>query len=110
MRKNIDGKRASYIARRLAYPWLDATYIKVRRGGRIVSVAAIVAVAANTEGEREVLGLAIGPSEAEICDHADAILTAVGHNLCLFLKWLRTNLCRNLEPFLVTFFPLPLEI
>ena len=37
----------------------------MRRAGRIVSVAAIVAVAANTEGRREVLGLAIGPSEAE---------------------------------------------
>jgi transposase-like protein len=47
------------------YLWLDATYIKVRQSGRIVSVAAIVAVAANTEGRREVLGLAIGPSEAE---------------------------------------------
>jgi transposase-like protein len=47
------------------YLWLDATYIKVRHAGRIVSVAAIVAVAANTEGRREVLGLAIGPSEAE---------------------------------------------
>lgn len=47
------------------YLWLDATYIKVRRSGRIVSVAAIVAIAANTEGRREVLGLAIGPSEAE---------------------------------------------
>ena len=46
------------------YLWLDATYIKARRDGRIVSVAAIVAVAVNTEGKREVLGLAIGPSEA----------------------------------------------
>jgi Transposase, Mutator family len=32
------------------YPWLDATYLKVREGGRIVSVAAIIAVAANTAG------------------------------------------------------------
>jgi transposase-like protein len=47
------------------YLWLDATYIKVRRAGRIVSVAAIIAVAVNSEGRREVLGLAIGPSEAE---------------------------------------------
>ena len=47
------------------YLWLDATYIKVRQAGRIVSVAAIVAVGANTQGRREVLGLAIGPSEAE---------------------------------------------
>ena len=47
------------------YLWLDATYIKVRRSGRIVSVAAIVAVAVNTDGRREVLG-AIQPSEAEV--------------------------------------------
>ena len=46
--------------------WLDATYIKVRRSGRIVSVAAIVAVAVNTDGRREVPGIAIQPSEAEV--------------------------------------------
>src|SRR6202020_2698875 len=39
--------------------------LKVREGGRIVSVAAIIAVAANTEGRREIVGLGIGPSEAE---------------------------------------------
>ncbi len=43
---------------------LDATYLKVRQGGRIVPVAAIMAVAANTEGRREIIGLGIGPSEA----------------------------------------------
>ena len=48
------------------YLWLDATYIKVRRGGRIVSVAAIVAVAVNLDGRREVLGIAVQPSEAEV--------------------------------------------
>ena len=47
------------------YLWLDASYIKVREAGRIVSVAVIIAVAVNSEGRREVLGLAIGPSEAE---------------------------------------------
>ncbi len=47
------------------YLWLDATYVKVRRSGRIVSAAVIVAVGANAEGRREVLGLAVGPSEAE---------------------------------------------
>jgi len=47
------------------YLWIDATYLKVRRGGRIVSVAAIVAVAVNTDGRREVLGIAVMPSEAE---------------------------------------------
>src|SRR4051795_7558421 len=47
------------------YLWLDATYIKVREGGRIVSRAVIVAVAVNEDGKREVLGVATGPSEAE---------------------------------------------
>ncbi len=37
----------------------------MRRGERIVSVAAIIAVAANSQGHRAILGLAIGPSEAE---------------------------------------------
>jgi transposase-like protein len=47
------------------YLWIDATYVKVREAGRIVSVAVIIAVAVNTDGRREVLGLAVGPSEAE---------------------------------------------
>jgi len=47
------------------YLWIDATYVKVRQNGRVVSVAVIVAVGANSDGRREVLGLDIGPSEAE---------------------------------------------
>jgi len=47
------------------YLWIDATYVKVRSNGRIVSVAVIVAVAVNGDGRREVLGMDIGPSEAE---------------------------------------------
>jgi putative transposase len=47
------------------YLWIDATYVKVRQAGRIVSVAAIIAVGVNTDGVREVLGMAVGPSEAE---------------------------------------------
>jgi transposase-like protein len=47
------------------YLWLDATYLKVREGGRIVSVAAIIAVAVTTDGRREIVGPHIGPSEAE---------------------------------------------
>ena len=47
------------------YLWIDATYVKVRQQGRIVSVAVIVAVAVNTDGRREVLGMDIGASEAE---------------------------------------------
>ena len=47
------------------YLWIDATYVKQRQTGRIVSVAVIVAVAVNTDGRREVLGMSVGPSEAE---------------------------------------------
>jgi putative transposase len=48
------------------YLWIDATYVKVRQAGRIVSVAVIVAVGVNGDGRREVLGMDIGPSEAEV--------------------------------------------
>ena len=47
------------------YLWLDATYVKARQAGRVLSVAAIVAVAVNTDGRREVLGMTTGASEAE---------------------------------------------
>lgn len=47
------------------YVWVDATYLKVRQNGRIVSVAVIIAVGVNGDGRREVLGMAIGASEAE---------------------------------------------
>ena len=47
------------------YLWVDATYVKARAAGRIVSMAVIVAVGVNSDGRREVLGMDIGPSEAE---------------------------------------------
>jgi len=47
------------------YLWIDATYVKSREAGRIVSKAVIIAIAVNTDGVREVLGMAVGPSEAE---------------------------------------------
>ena len=66
----IDDKIQSFLDRPLEgdwpYLWLDATYMKVRQSGRIVSVAVTVAVAVNDQGRREVLGMAIGASEAEI--------------------------------------------
>lgn len=66
----IDGRVNAFLSRPLEgdwpYLWLDATYIKARSGGRIVSVAAIVAVGVNTDGRREVLGVAVQPSEAEV--------------------------------------------
>lgn len=47
------------------YLWIDATYVKVRAQGRIVSAAVIIAAGVNADGRREVLGMDIGPSEAE---------------------------------------------
>jgi putative transposase len=67
--KEIDDRVLAFLKRPLEgewpYLWLDATYLKVREGGRIVSVAAIIAVAVDTDGRREIVGLHIGPSEAE---------------------------------------------
>jgi putative transposase len=67
--KDIDERVVGFLERPLKgewpYLWLDATYLKVREGGRIVSIAAIIAVAVDTEGRREIVGLGLGPSEAE---------------------------------------------
>src|SRR6185312_10183592 len=67
--EEIDDKVKAFLDRPIEgdwpYLWVDATYVKVREAGRIVSVAVIVAVGANSDGRREVLGMAIGPSEAE---------------------------------------------
>jgi putative transposase len=45
------------------YLWLDATFVKVRADGRVVSQAVVVAVGVTARGVREVLGVDIGPSE-----------------------------------------------
>jgi transposase-like protein len=87
--KEIDERVQAFLERPLEgewpHLWLDATYLKQREGGRIVAVAAIIAVAVNTDGRREILGrgkrprpppkeraaaaarggLKVGPSEAE---------------------------------------------
>jgi transposase-like protein len=67
--EEIDARVKAFLDRPLEgdwpYVWLDATYVKVRRNHRIVSVAVIVAVGVNTDGRREVLGMDIGSSEAE---------------------------------------------
>src|SRR5690606_6375116 len=68
--EEIDERVTAFLERPIegdwAYVWMDATYIKVRRAGRIVSVAVIIAVGVNSDGRREVLGMAIGHSEAEV--------------------------------------------
>jgi transposase-like protein len=65
----IDDKVKAFLSRPIEgdwpYLWIDATYVKVRQNGRIVSVAVIVAVGVNADGRREILGMDIGPSEAE---------------------------------------------
>jgi transposase-like protein len=65
----IDERVQTFLTRPLEgdwpYVWLDATYVKVRQAGRIVSVAVTIAIGVNTDGRREVLGMDIGPSEAE---------------------------------------------
>ena len=67
--EEIDGKVKAFLERPIEgdwpYLWIDATYLKVRRGGRIVSVAVIIAIGVNGDGRREVLGMEIGTSEAE---------------------------------------------
>ena len=67
--EEIDGRVKAFLERPLEgdwpYLWIDATYVKVRQTGRVVSVAVIIAVGVNADGRREVLGMDIGPSEAE---------------------------------------------
>jgi putative transposase len=65
----IDERVQAFLSRPIEgewpYLWLDATYVKVREAGRIVSVAVTIATGVNTDGRREVLGMAVGASEAE---------------------------------------------
>ena len=80
--KDIDERVHAFLDRPLAgewpYLWLDATYLKQREGGRIVSVAAIIAVAVNTDGKREQLrqkwpklAASIDDSETDVLSHLD---------------------------------------
>ena len=118
--EEIDGKVKAFLNRPLEgdwpYLWIDATYLKVRRGGRIVSVAVIIAIGVNTDGRREVLGLEIGTSEAEpiwteflrkltrrglrgvklvISDAHEGIKAAVSKVLCATWQRCRVHFQRN---------------
>ncbi|HET7560760.1 MAG TPA: IS256 family transposase [Rhodanobacteraceae bacterium] len=68
--EEIDTRVGAFLNRPLEgdwpYLWIDATYVKTRQAGRIVSVAVIIAVGVNADGRREVLGMDIGASEAEM--------------------------------------------
>src|ERR1700720_4219649 len=76
--KDIDERVNAFLDRPIEgewpYLWLDATYLKVRDGGRIVSVAAVIVVAVTTEGRREIIGLGIGPSEAELPELVEGLV------------------------------------
>jgi putative transposase len=118
--EEIDGKVKAFLNRPLEgdwpYLWIDATYLKVRRGGRIVSVAVIIAIGVNTDGRREVLGLETGTSEAEpiwteflrkhtrcglrgvklvISDAHEGIKAAVSRILCATWQRCRVHFQRN---------------
>lgn len=67
--KELDAEVTAFRERPLeaeyVYLWLDATYIKVRELGRVVSKAVVVAIAVTTDGEREIVGFDLGPTENE---------------------------------------------
>ena len=67
--EDIDGRVKTFLSRPLEgewpYLWIDATYVKVRENGHVTPAAVIIAVGVNSEGRRAVLGMDIGPSEAE---------------------------------------------
>jgi putative transposase len=65
----LDGEVERFRTRSLSggkypYLWLDATYVKARADGHVVSQAVVIAIGLNAAtGNREVLGLDVGPSE-----------------------------------------------
>jgi putative transposase len=119
--EDIDERVTAFLERPIEgdwpYLWIDATYVKVRQNGRIVSVAVIVAVGVNSDGRREVLGMDIGPSEAEpfwtaflrklarrglrgvklvISDAHEGIKAAVSKLLCATWQRCRVHFMRNI--------------
>ena len=118
--EELDEKVTAFLERPIEgdwpYLWIDATYVKVRQNGRIVSVAVIIAVGVNSDGRREVLGMDIGPSEAEpfwtaflrkltrrglrgvklvISDAHEGIKAAVSKLLCATWQRCRVHFMRN---------------
>jgi len=66
----LDAEVEAFRSRSLAdatypYLWLDATYVKVREAGRVVSMAALVATGVGMNGERRILGLELAPGNDE---------------------------------------------
>ena len=63
----VDAFRKRPLEGEFAYVWLDALYLKVREGGRILSKAVLVAFGVNGDGQREVLGVQVTQGEMERC-------------------------------------------
>jgi transposase-like protein len=65
--RELDTQVEAFRTRRLdgEYPYLflDATFEKVREGGRVIAMAVLIAVAVTSTGEREVVGVDVGPAE-----------------------------------------------
>ena len=65
--KELDGQVTAFRTRRLdaEYPYLmlDATFEKVRENGRVISMAVLIATGVKATGEREVVGVDVGPAE-----------------------------------------------
>ena len=68
MAAELDAKVAEFRERPLdagpyRYLWIDALTQKVREGGRVVNVSAVIATAVNAEGRREIAGFDIVTTE-----------------------------------------------
>ncbi|MCL6432414.1 MAG: IS256 family transposase [Anaerolineae bacterium] len=61
--KEVERFRNRRLEGEYPYVWLDATFVKVREEGRVVAMAVVMAIGVRESGEREVLGLDVGPSE-----------------------------------------------
>jgi transposase-like protein len=57
--------RERVLDQEVPYVWLDAVYEKVREGGRVISMAVVVAIGVTADGTRTVLGLDVGHTESE---------------------------------------------
>ena len=61
--EGVEAFRQRDLAGDYPYVWLDATYLKVRQGHRIVSLAVVIAIGVRSTGEREIVGFDLGGSE-----------------------------------------------
>ena len=69
MAKELDEEFEGFRGRPLGafpYVYLDATYLKVRHSGSVISVATLIAYGVNAAGKREIIGASTELSEAEV--------------------------------------------